>query len=51
MKAKQRKILRQRKRKIKARLKRKAFEAQSKPMLEGVNLTYEVAEGAFEKRG
>lgn len=59
MKAKQRKILRQRKRKIKARLKRKAFKAQSEPMLQGVNLTYEMADrvraigtggiGAFHK--
>jgi len=44
--AKQRKILRQHKRKIRARLKRQAFKAQSRPMLKGVNLTYEIADRA-----
>ena len=43
MKAKQREILAQREKDIQARLERKAFPAQSEPMLKGVNLTYEVA--------
>ena len=44
MKAKQRKILAKRKRKQKRRLKRKAYRAQSAPMLGPVNIAYEVSD-------
>lgn len=43
MKANQRKILADRKRKLRERLAQKAFKAQSEPMLEGVNLDYEIS--------
>lgn len=53
MKANQRKILADRKRKLQERLAQKAFKAQSEPMLEGVNLDYEVSgrTGAIEAGG
>lgn len=43
MKANQRKILADCKRKLRERLAQKAFKAQSEPMLEGVNLDYEIS--------
>ena len=42
MKANQRKVLADRKRKLQERLAQKAFKAQTEPMLEGVNLDYEL---------
>lgn len=44
MKAKQRKILAKRKRKQQRRLKRKAYRAQSAPMLGPVNIAYEASD-------